>query len=76
MVLSQAALCALLGTAWGVGVCAMVGEIAGSVGYPFRMLWFTPIVGALGVLVVTLTAAGISAHPVLRLQPMRVFAGH
>lgn len=76
MVLGQAALCALLGTALGVGVCALVGEIAGAAGYPFRMLWFTPIVGAIGVVVVTLTAAAISVRPVLRLQPMAVFGGH
>lgn len=76
MVLAQAALCAVLGTGIGLGICAVVGEIAAASGdYPFRMMWFTPLAGALGVLVVSLAAAAASLRPVLRLQPTVVFAG-
>ena len=45
------------------------------VDYPFRMMWFTPLIGAIGVLIVSLTAAAISIRPVIRLQPGVVFAG-
>jgi putative ABC transport system permease protein len=75
MVFIQAGLCALLGTGLGLGLCALVGEIVSFAGYPFRMMWFTPLVGTVGVLTVSLTAAVISVRPVLKLEPGVVFAG-
>ncbi len=75
MVLVQSGLCAGLGTGLGLGLCALLGELVSAAGYPFRMMWFTPLAGALGVLIVSLTAAAISVRPVLRLQPSVVFAG-
>jgi putative ABC transport system permease protein len=75
MVFVQASVCALLGTGLGLGVCALVGEGVTLVGYPFRMMWFTPVLGTLGVLIVSLTAAAISVRPVLKLEPAVVFAG-
>jgi putative ABC transport system permease protein len=74
MVLVQAATCALLGTGIGIGLCGIVGDVAMRMGYPFRMMWFTPIVGMLGVLLISLTAAALSVRPILRLQPAVVFA--
>ena len=75
MVLAQAAVCALLGTGMGLGVCGLVGEIVIKLGFPFRMMWFTPLVGMLGVLLVGIAAAVISVRPVVKLQPAVVFAG-
>jgi putative ABC transport system permease protein len=75
MIFAQAAICALLGTGLGLGVCGIVGQIVGPLGFPFRMMWFTPLVGILGVALVSVTAAAISVRPVLRLQPAVVFAG-
>ncbi len=76
MVFVQSGLCASLGTGLGLGLCALVGKIArAQFDYPFRMMWFTPIVGGLGVLVVSVVAAVISARPVLKLEPGVVFAG-
>jgi len=75
MILVQALVCALLGTGLGLGVCGIAGEIVIKLGYPFRMMWFTPLVGIAGVVVVCVTAAVISARPVLKLQPAVVFAG-
>jgi putative ABC transport system permease protein len=75
MVLVQSALCAALGTGIGVGFCALLGELVSMSGYPFRMMWFTPLAGALGVLIVSMTAATISARPVRKLQPSVVFSG-
>jgi len=75
MILVQAGLCAVLGTGIGIGACAVVGGVVGTGGYPYRMMWFTPLLGAVGVLVVSLTAAAISMRPVLKLEPGVVFAG-
>lgn len=75
MILVQAGICALLGTGLGLGLCAVAGQSVVAMGYPFRMMWFTPLLGALGVLIVSLTAAVISIRPVLRLSPGVVFAG-
>jgi putative ABC transport system permease protein len=38
-------------------------------------MWFTPILGIVMVLVVSVLAALISARPVLKLEPSAVFAG-
>ena len=76
MIFAQSGLCALLGTGFGLGLCAIVGQIAiVEFGYPFRMMWFTPVVGGLMVVLVSIVAAGISARPVLKLEPGVVFAG-
>ena len=74
MVLAQAAVCALLGTGVGLGVCAIVGELVLRLGFPFRMMWFAPLVGVLGVGLVSLAAALVSVRPVRKLQPAVVFA--
>ncbi len=74
MVLGQAAVCALLGTGIGLGLCGIAGEGVIGLGFPFRMMWFTPLVGIFGVLLVAVAAALISIRPVLALQPAAVFA--
>jgi putative ABC transport system permease protein len=76
MILGQAGLCAVLGTGIGLGLCAIVGQIAvAEADYPFRMMWFTPLFGGLMVVLVAVVAAAISARPVFKLQPGIVFAG-
>ena len=76
MIFAQTAFCALVGTGLGLGLCAIVGQIAiWEFDYPFRMMWFTPVVGGLSVLLVSLVAATISARPVLKLEPGVVFGG-
>lgn len=75
MIFVQAGVCALLGTGIGLGLCAIIGETVTTMGYPFRMMWFTPLFGITGVLAVSLAAAAISARPVLKLEPGVVFAG-
>ena len=76
MIFAQSGLCALLGTGIGLGLCAIVGQIAiWEFDYPFRMMWFTPVVGGLMVILVSLAAAAISARPVLKLEPGVVFSG-
>jgi putative ABC transport system permease protein len=75
MIFFQAGACAFLGTGIGIGLCAVIGKIIVGLGYPFRMMWFTPLVGTLGVLVISLIAAVISVRPVFKLDPGVVFAG-
>ena len=76
MILAQAGLCAILGTGLGLGLCAIVGQIAAAeADYPFRMMWFTPLFGGMMVILVSLVAAAISARPVFKLHPGIVFAG-
>jgi putative ABC transport system permease protein len=75
MIFAQAGLCALLGTGLGIGLCGILGELASMAGYPFRIMWFTPLLGGVMVLVVSVAAAALSARPVLKLQPAVVFAG-
>lgn len=74
MIFVQTGICTLIGTGIGIGLCGLAGELVANAGYPFRMMWFTPLVGIVGVLTVSLTAAVISARPVLKLQPAVVFA--
>jgi putative ABC transport system permease protein len=76
MIFVQSGLCALLGTGLGLGLCAVVGQIAiVEFNYPFRMMWFTPVFGTLMVIIVSIVAAALSARPVLKLEPGAVFAG-
>jgi putative ABC transport system permease protein len=75
MIFVQAGLCALLGTGLGLGLCGIIGQIAPEAGYPFRMMWFTPLLGGVTVVLVSVVAAAISVRPVLKLEPAVVFAG-
>lgn len=75
MIFAQAGLCALIGTGFGIGLCGIVGELVEIAGYPFRIMWFTPLFGGVMVLIVSIVAAALSARPVLKLQPVVVFAG-
>jgi putative ABC transport system permease protein len=75
MVFVQAGVCALLGTGLGLGAGAVIGHLAAAAGYPFRMMWFTPLLGFLMVVVVSVVSAALSARPALKLQPAVVFAG-
>ena len=75
MILTQVGVSALLGTGFGLGICAILGQLAADAGYPFRMMWYTPLVGTTMVFLVSIVAAMISVRPVLRLEPAVVFAG-
>ena len=75
MLIVQAGLCALLGSGLGLGLCTLVGYLAAAAGYPFRMMWFTPLIGVAMVAIVSIAAAALSVRPVLKLQPGVVFAG-
>jgi putative ABC transport system permease protein len=75
MVLVQAAVCAAIGSGIGLGLCALARCAVLALGFPFRMMWFTPLVGLLAVVLVAALAAIASAFPVTRAAPADVFAG-
>jgi putative ABC transport system permease protein len=74
MILAQAAGCAVVGTGLGLGICSVAGEVVSSLGFPFRMLWFTPVIAVIIIVIVSAVAVVASAVTVLRLQPSEVFA--
>ena len=74
MVLVQAAQGGAIGAGLGLGACALAVRWTASAGYPVRMMWFNPLIGAGAVVVVCLVAAAVSLRPVLRVQPAEAFA--
>ena len=75
MVFTQVFIGVIIGSGIGIGICAVIGVSIVGVDYPFRMMWFAPLLGFLGVLMVSITAGIISSRPVLKLEPAVVFAG-
>jgi putative ABC transport system permease protein len=75
VILVQAGLCALIGTGFGLGVCAIAGRIFGAYDFPYRMMWFAPVFGGVAVVLVTLAAAALSIWPVLKMRPASFLAG-
>jgi putative ABC transport system permease protein len=72
----QVGTCALYGSGIGLGACGIVGMLADRLaGFPFRMMWFTPILGLVAVILISAIAAAVSVRPVLKLEPAIVFAG-
>ena len=58
MILAQAALCALIGTGLGLGLCAVAGRLFTMYDFPYRMMWFAPVVGGTAVLLVGVLDSG------------------
>jgi putative ABC transport system permease protein len=75
MVFTQAAICALLGTGLGLGLCAIAGRIFTLYNFPFRLVWFAPVAGGAAVVLVSVGAAALSMRPVLKMQPASFLAG-
>jgi putative ABC transport system permease protein len=75
MICVQSALCALLGTGLGLGLCALAGRVFVSFDFPYRMMWFAPVVGGSAVVLVSIGAAAFSVRPILKMQPASFLAG-
>jgi len=75
MVFTQAFIGVIVGSGIGIGLSALLGQTVASADFPFRMMWFAPFLGFLGVLIVSITAAMISVKPVLKMEPAMVFSG-
>src|SRR5260370_31099073 len=66
MIFVQAGLCALIGTGLGLGLCGIIGQIAVTqADYPFRMIWFTPVITLVMVMLASILAASVTARPAL-----------
>lgn len=74
MVCVQSGFCGGMGAGLGLGICASAGYGVALYGYPFRMMWFTPLVGIAAVVAVSIASAVFSFRPVLKLNPAVVFA--
>ena len=76
MIFFQAFMSATISVGMGIGFCALVGKILFlyEFDYPFRMMWFAPLVGVLGVYIISFVVALISIYPVLKMDPTIVFA--
>ncbi|WER50684.1 hypothetical protein CupriaWKF_30445 [Cupriavidus sp. WKF15] len=61
----------MISTGLGVGLRSILGQFAVMAGFPFRIMWLTPLLGGLMVLVVSIVAAALSVRPVVKLQPVR-----
>jgi putative ABC transport system permease protein len=75
MILAQAGICGLLGTGLGLGVCALAGRVFLFYGFPFRLMWFAPVLGGAAVMLVCVGAAALSIRPVLKLLPATFLGG-
>ncbi len=74
MVFTQAFIAVVAGSGIGIGLAALFGQSVAHATFPFRMMWFAPFLGFLGVLIVSITAAMISVRPVLKMEPGIVFS--
>ena len=75
MICAQAALCALIGTGLGLGLCTLAGRVFTAFDFPFRMMWFAPAVGGTAVVLVSVGAALFSMRPILKMQPASFLGG-
>ncbi len=75
MICVQAALCALFGTGLGLGLCALAGRVFVCFDFPYRMMWFAPVVGGTAVVLVSIGAAAFNVRPIMKMQPASFLAG-
>jgi len=73
MVFTQAFIGVIAGSGIGIAVAALIGVSISGSDFPFRMMWFAPLFGFLGVLIVSITAAMISVRPIVKMEPAIVF---
>ena len=73
MIFTQVFISAVAGSGIGVGIASLLAQIVSSPTFPFRMMWFAPLVGFLGVIIVSMTAAFISLRPIKNMEPGIVF---
>jgi len=74
MIFTQAFVGVVIGSGIGAGMAGLMGEALSSASFPFRLMWFAPIIGFLGVFIVSVTAAVISVRIVVKLEPGVVFS--
>ena len=75
MIIAQTALCALLGTGLGLGLCVLAGRMFTGAGFPFLLVWFAPVAGVAAVLLVSIAGAGVAAWTLSRMEPSSLLEG-
>ncbi len=73
MIFTQVFMSALIGSGIGIGVCTLVGKLVAGIDFPYRMMWFSPLFGLLGVLIVSITAGFISQRALSKIEPAELF---
>ncbi|HLP84953.1 MAG TPA: ABC transporter permease, partial [Phycisphaerales bacterium] len=73
MVSAQASYAAVMGYGIGLGICCVLGVALRDTGFPFRLMWYTPLITFAVVLVIAMVTAMASARSVLRIEPGAVF---
>jgi len=73
MVFTQAFVGVVVGSGIGIAISAIAGQAIAGTDFPFRMMWFAPMFGFLGVLIVSITSAFISLRPILKMDSAVVF---
>jgi len=73
IVFTQAFIGVVAGSGTGMTVSAVLGYIVSNADFPFRMMWFAPLLGFAGVIIVSITAAFISLSPLIKMEPAIVF---
>lgn len=76
MMLFQTFLIALISSAIGIGFSALAGWIFYffNIDYPFRLLWFSPLLALTGVFIIAMITTLISIRPVWKLHPAEVLS--
>ena len=74
MVWTQVFISAFIGSGIGIGICTIFGALVSSIEFPYRLMWFSPLFGLLGVFIVSSVAGFISTRTLQKLQPAIVFA--
>ncbi len=73
MIFTQVFISAVVGSGIGIGIASLLAQIISSPTFPFRMMWFAPLIGFFGVIIVSMTAAFISLRPIKNMEPAIVF---
>jgi putative ABC transport system permease protein len=75
MIFTQVFVSGMIGSGIGIGIDAIVGELISGREFPYRLMWFAPLFGIFGVLIVSITAGFISTRAVSKIEPEIVFSG-
>ncbi len=73
VIFMQVAANALIGSGIGIGIDVVADMLIPARAFPYRLMWFAPLTGLLGVLIVSITAGLISARIIEKLEPATLF---
>ena len=74
IVWTQIFVSAFIGSGIGIGVCTLFGIAMSSAEFPYRLMYFAPLSGLIGVLIVSFISGSISIRTLNNLEPAIVFS--